>query len=212
MPLQYFSFELGPLQNNTFILLETQSKEIVVIDPSFESQAVIDEIHRHGYKIRMIWLTHAHFDHSAGVGLIASAFEPKVLIGLHPADLDLYHQSGGAEHFGLHLDPGPEPLIKFYNGQKLHVGDQVIEVRHTPGHTRGHVAFYSDSARILFCGDLIFAGSVGRTDLPGGDHLTLLRSIQTQVLTLPKETRLLPGHGPETTVGEEITNNPFLKN
>ena len=94
--------------------------------------------------------------------------------------------------------------------QSLTIGEILVEVRHTPGHTPGHVVFYAPSAGVVFCGDLIFYGSVGRTDLPGGNHRQLIESIQAQILSLPPQTRLFSGHGPETTVGDEIANNPFL--
>jgi glyoxylase-like metal-dependent hydrolase (beta-lactamase superfamily II) len=113
--------------------------------------------------------------------------------------------------FGLQdIDPGPEPSIDLSQGQILRLGKTEFEVRHAPGHTPGHVMFYCESANVLFCGDVIFRTSIGRTDLPRGDHATLIDSIRTQVLTLPDDTRLLNGHGPETTVGFERANNPFL--
>jgi glyoxylase-like metal-dependent hydrolase (beta-lactamase superfamily II) len=101
-------------------------------------------------------------------------------------------------------------MLRFQHNQKLAVGGAQVEVRHTPGHSPGHVIFYAASDQTVFCGDLIFQHSVGRTDLPGGSHAALLASIRTQVLTLPPETRLLPGHGAETTVGAEAAENPFL--
>lgn len=112
--------------------------------------------------------------------------------------------------FGMRIDPGPEPTIDLQHGQTLHLGKFEFSVRHAPGHTRGHVVFYCASERVLFCGDVIFQGSIGRTDLPGGDYETLMRSIQREVLTLPDDTRLLTGHGPQTKVGIERSYNPFL--
>ncbi|HXQ36587.1 MAG TPA: MBL fold metallo-hydrolase, partial [Anaerolineales bacterium] len=107
-------------------------------------------------------------------------------------------------------DPGPEPTIDFTHGQSLRLGTVEFEVRFTPGHTPGHCILYVASSGICFCGDLIFAGSVGRTDLPGGDWNTLEKSIKEQIFTLPDDTRLLSGHGPETTVGKEKRSNPFV--
>ena len=127
--------------------------------------------------------------------------------------------------FGFDIDPGPEPTIDFYQGQILRLGSVEFEVRFTPGHTPGHCILYvadpraersepmgehSRSTGVCFCGDLIFAGSIGRTDFPGGDWNQLVASIKTQVFTMPDETRLLSGHGPETTVREEKMNNPFV--
>jgi glyoxylase-like metal-dependent hydrolase (beta-lactamase superfamily II) len=112
--------------------------------------------------------------------------------------------------FGFDIDPGPEPTIDFYHGQILKLGNVDFEVRFTPGHTTGHCILYVTSAGICFCGDLIFAGSVGRTDFPGGSWEQLEKSIKEQIFTLPDNTRLLSGHGPETTVGGEKRNNPFV--
>jgi len=112
--------------------------------------------------------------------------------------------------FGMRIDPGPEPTIDLVHGQQLHLGHSLLEVCYSPGHTPGHVVFYCPAEGVCFCGDVIFQGSIGRTDLPGGDFDTLMNSIQTQILSMPDETRLLSGHGPETTVGAERRQNPFL--
>jgi glyoxylase-like metal-dependent hydrolase (beta-lactamase superfamily II) len=113
--------------------------------------------------------------------------------------------------FGFKIDPGPEPGIDLSQGQVLQLGSVRFEVRSTPGHTPGHCVFYCAQDNVLFSGDLIFQGSIGRTDLPGGNFNTLIHSIKTQVFSLPDETRLLSGHGPETSVGIEKTTNPFLR-
>lgn len=112
--------------------------------------------------------------------------------------------------FGMRIDPGPEPTVDLKHGMILRLGGNQFEVRHAPGHTRGHVILYCAEEKVVFCGDVIFQGSIGRTDLPGGDFNTLIQSIRTQILTLPDDTRLLSGHGPETTVGQERRFNPFL--
>jgi glyoxylase-like metal-dependent hydrolase (beta-lactamase superfamily II) len=113
--------------------------------------------------------------------------------------------------FGFKIDPGPEPTIDFTHGQILKLGSAQFEVRFTPGHTTGHCVLYCAESKACFCGDLIFAGSVGRTDLPGGNWDTLEQSIREQIYTLPDDTRLLSGHGPETTVGREKKFNPFVR-
>ncbi len=211
MSLAIVTFQLGPMGNNSYLLADPATCKAAVIDPSFESEAILAEAGKRGWEIKQIWLTHAHFDHLAGAALIANASEPPVPVGLHPADDSLWRSKGGSGLFGVQVDPGPEPVIKFYHGQKLKLGDNELEVRHTPGHTPGHAIFYSAAEKTAFCGDLIFAGSIGRTDLPGGSYEEILRSIRMQVLTLPPETRLLPGHGPETSVAAELAGNPFLK-
>ncbi|MCK5428468.1 MAG: MBL fold metallo-hydrolase, partial [Anaerolineales bacterium] len=128
----------------------------------------------------------------------------------HPKDYPLYRMQGGAPLFGMKIDPGPEPTVDLQHGQILHLGNYQLEVRHAPGHTPGHVVFYCAEEAVMFCGDVIFQGSIGRTDLPGGDFNTLINSIRSEIFTLPDETRLLTGHGPETTVGIERQYNPFL--
>ncbi len=210
MPLQIVPFVIGPFQNNTYLVADNQSGSAVVIDPSFESEVVLACAREKQWRIQEIWLTHAHFDHYAGAGLLAGAYRPALPVRLHPDDLDLWRSGGSARNFGLEFDPGPEPSLVFTHRQKLILGEVPLEVRHAPGHSRGHVVIYCASAKVLFCGDVIFQGSIGRTDLPGGDYETLLDSIRTQVLTLPDDTRLLPGHGPESTVGEEKEGNPYL--
>lgn len=209
MPIEIVTLVLGPLENNTYLAADLATRQAVVIDPSFGSQAVLDEAAARGWQIQQIWLTHAHFDHIAGVGEICVAFQPPLKVGLHPLDLSLWEDKGHAEQFGVPIDPLPAPTLWFAHGQALTLGQEVFEVRYVPGHTRGHVAFYHSSG-VMLVGDLIFKNGVGRTDLPGGDFETLLTSINDQMLTLPDPTRLLPGHGPETTVGEERLYNPFL--
>jgi len=210
MPLEIVSFVLGPYQNNTYLVADDQSGSAIVIDPSFGSEVVLERAREKKWRIQEIWLTHAHFDHYAGAGVVAAAYQPPLPVRLHADDLDLWRSGGSARNFGLEFDPGPQPSLSFTHGQKLGIGGVPVEVRHAPGHTRGHVIIYCAGAKTLFCGDVIFQGSIGRTDLPGADYETLLNSIHTQVLTLPDDTRLLSGHGPETTVGEEKEENPFL--
>ena len=208
--LEIVCLPLGPMDNNTYLVGDTATRQAVVIDPSFNSETVLEEAGRHGWRIAGIWLTHAHFDHIAGVAALVKAINPPLPVGLHPADLPLWRQGGGARLFGMKMETGPEPALHFEHEQILCVGKHYLEVRHTPGHTPGHVVFYSDEISTVLCGDLIFYHGVGRTDLPGGDHRALLQSIHTQILPLPPATRLLSGHGPETTVEEEAHENPFL--
>ena len=164
-----------------------------------------------GWELQAIWLTHAHFDHIGGVGALAAGYDPAPPVAIHADEMPLWEAKGGAAMFGLDdVDPGPRPSIDLVHGQTLTLGNLSFEVRLAPGHTPGHVMFYCAEAGVLFCGDVIFQGSIGRTDLPGGSYQTLIDSITSQVLTLPEETRLLNGHGPETTVGRERIHNPFL--
>lgn len=208
--LSIVEFTLGPVQTNTYLIADPGTGEAVVIDPADRGDLIIAEAEKHRWRISNIWLTHAHFDHLAGAASVADRCAPPPPVALHPADYPLWRIQGGAPIFGMRIDPGPEPTIDLGHGQILHLGSNQFEVRHAPGHTPGHVVFYCPAENVLFCGDVIFNGSIGRTDLPGGDFNTLIASIESQVLTLPDKTRLLSGHGPETTVGTERRYNPFL--
>ncbi len=208
--LEIVSFTLGPAQTNAYLVADPEIKEAVVIDPSWDGHVILKEAQKRGWRIGHLWYTHAHFDHIGGAGAIADALNPLPLVALHPNDHVLWRAGGGAALFGFDIDPGPEPTIDFVHGMKMKLGSNEFEVRFTPGHTPGHCVLYVASAKVCFCGDLIFNGSVGRADLPGGDWDTLVRSIREQIFTLPDDTRLLSGHGPITTVGEEKINNPFV--
>ncbi len=210
MSLEILTFPLGPLQNNTYVLVDSQTNQAVIVDPTFDSHQIVQTILERQIRLEQVWLTHAHFDHIAGAKLFSESRQPPLPIRIHPDDLDLYHSGGGAGMFGINMPQMPEPSLFFAHGQLLRVGSQTVEVRHTPGHSRGHVIFYAPQAGAAIVGDLIFQSSVGRTDLPGASSTQLLKSIYTQVLTLPPETRLLPGHGEETTVQDEADNNPYL--
>ena len=208
--LEMLSFTLGPAQTNAYLVADSETKEAAVIDPAWDGPIILGEAQKRGWRIAHLWYTHAHFDHIGGAGAIADALNPLPLVALHPNDHVLWRAGGGGAIFGFDIDPGPEPTIDFYQGQMLRLGSVEFEVRFTPGHTPGHCLLYVASSAVCFCGDLIFSGSVGRTDLPGASWEQLEQSIKTQVYTLPDETRLLSGHGPETTVGEEKRNNPFV--
>lgn len=208
--LEVISFTLGPAQTNAYLVADSGTKEAAVIDPSWEGRLILEAAQNRGWRIGHLWYTHAHFDHIGGAGAIADALNPLPLVALHPSDHVLWRAGGGGALFGFDIDPGPEPTIDFFQGQILKLGSVQFEVRFTPGHTPGHCILYVPSSHVCFCGDVIFAGSIGRTDLPGGSWEQLENSIRTQVYTLPDETRLLPGHGPETTVGEEKQSNPFV--
>lgn len=211
MSLEIVSFTLGPVQTNAYLIADGETGAAAVIDPSWDGDLILAEAQRRGWRVAHLWYTHAHFDHIGGAGAIADALNPLPIVALHPADHDLWKAGGGGPMFGFNIDPGPEPTIDFTQGQTLHLGGNLLEVRHTPGHTPGHVVLYCAAAGVCFCGDLIFSGSVGRTDLPGGSWPQLVESIRAQIYSLPGETRLLSGHGPETTVAEEKASNPFVQ-
>jgi glyoxylase-like metal-dependent hydrolase (beta-lactamase superfamily II) len=208
--LKIVSFTLGPAVTNAYLVADSETGEAVVIDPAWDGDVILAEAEKRGWRIAHMWYTHAHFDHIGGAGAIADALNPLPLVALHPADHVLWRAEGGAPLFGFKIDPGPEPAIDLTQGQILKLGETEFEVRHTPGHTPGMCVFYVKSEGVCFCGDLIFRDSVGRTDLPGGDWASLVKSVREQIFTLPDETRLLSGHGPETTVKNEKQYNPYV--
>ncbi len=202
---------LGPVQTNSYLVADPQARVAAVIDPAWNGEAIVREAKQRGWQITDIWLTHAHFDHFGGAAGVADGVEPAPRVGLHPLDQPMWRLNGGAAWFGIPaFDPGPEPTVELADGMQLLLGAFTFEVRHAPGHTPGHVMFYCGRQSCLFCGDVLFEGSVGRTDLPGGDWETLLASIHSRILSLPDEVQIYPGHGPSTTVGRERTTNPFL--
>lgn len=204
-------FTQGPASTNAYLVADPEGGTAVVIDPAWDGEQIRAAAEQRGWRITHIWLTHAHFDHFGGAGAISDAPEVPIPVALHADDHGLWRMGGGAFAFGItDFDPGPEPTIYLKHGMQLKLGETEFEVRHTPGHTPGHVVFSCRSAEIVFCGDLIFRGSVGRVDLPGGSMELLLESIRRELLSLPDETRLFPGHGPATTVGAERAANPFL--
>jgi hydroxyacylglutathione hydrolase len=208
--LEIIPFILGPVQTNSFLAADPASREAVVIDPSWDGQKIVRAANDRGWRITSVLITHAHFDHLGGVAGVVDHANPVPTLALHPADLFLWRMQGGAPLFGMKIDPAPEPTVELSHGMTIHLGEHVFEVRHAPGHTPGHVIFVCQAQKTAFVGDVIFQGSVGRADLPGGDFDTLIESIHRQVMSLSDDIILYPGHGPVTTVGEERANNPFL--
>lgn len=202
------SFAVGPLENNTYILVDESTLESVIIDPGMESEFLLDHIRKKGYRMRYILNTHGHFDHTYNDGIFKREFNIPILIHRMDAPmlLELREQ---AHFFGFRSPAIPAADMLLEGGEKITLGNLGISVIFTPGHTAGGVSF--EVNRTVFVGDTIFAGSVGRTDLPGGSWDTLLRSIREKLFTMPDDTRLLSGHGPETTVGEERRWNSFLR-
>jgi glyoxylase-like metal-dependent hydrolase (beta-lactamase superfamily II) len=209
--LEIIPLILGPVSTNCYLVADPDSGDAAVIDPAWDGHLILAEAQKRGWNIGQLWYTHAHFDHFGGAAEIAKALNPLPIVALHPLDHDLWQNQGGAPLFGMRIDPGPEPTVDLAHGQILRLGSVTFEVRHTPGHTPGHCVFSCVQANVLFSGDLIFQGGVGRTDLPGGDWEALVESIRKQVYTLPDETRILSGHGEESTVGEEKCKNPFVR-
>jgi hydroxyacylglutathione hydrolase len=199
---------------NAFLLACETSSEAVIIDPGDEVQDLLRIVRERGLHATAILLTHGHVDHVSGVAQAKAALDAPIY--LHRDDLFLYRAAAEqARFFGLAID-APPPVDRFYDGkQPLRFGGYEIRVHHTPGHSPGGVCLQvgaaGEAAAELFVGDTLFAGSIGRTDLPGGDYATLLRSIKDVLFAFPEETRAYPGHGPATTIGEERRTNPFLQ-
>ena len=210
MSLWWKRYPVGILETTAYLVADPKRREAVLIDPGGDGAMLAQEVLRRGWRLVGIWITHAHFDHFAGLSEVLAHLPEPPAIALHPADKPLWAVQGGAAWFGLDLPPQPEPDTDLTHGQRLMVGRFAFEVRHAPGHSPGHVMFYQPEAGLLFCGDVIFYMGIGRTDLPFGDYAALEQSIRTQVYTLPDSTRLLPGHGPETTVEQEKRFNPFI--
>ena len=197
----------GQFVENCYLIGDSARREAVMVDPGEEPWLFLAELESRAWQLRAIWLTHAHIDHIMGVRAVKAATGVPIL--LHPADRPLYDNlPGQGEWMGLQLEPAPPPDAEFRAGQRLTVGEFEFEVRHTPGHSPGSVSFTRPG--MVFGGDVLFNGSIGRTDLPGGDFGTLMNSIQTSFLCLPDSTVVYSGHGPETSVGVERMTNPFL--
>jgi glyoxylase-like metal-dependent hydrolase (beta-lactamase superfamily II) len=205
--LEVVTLPNGRFAENCYLVADRRTREAAIIDPGEEPDAFLAELDTRAWSLRAVWLTHAHIDHIHGVEAIKRA--TGVPIYLHPDDRPLYQalpQFG--EWVGLALDAPPPPDVELQPGDRLRVGTCELEVRHTPGHSPGSVSFVGHG--VVFGGDVLFNGSIGRTDLPGGDHATLLATIQTHFLSLPDSTVVYSGHGPETTIGVERLTNPWL--
>ena len=197
----------GQFVENCYLVLDEATGQCAVIDPGEEAGLICHKIATAGAEPVAIWLTHAHIDHVLGVPRVKS--ETGVPVVLHEADLPLYRAvPEQAAWFGLHAEPLPAPDQSFAHGDRLHLGGLEFRVAHAPGHSPGHVVLVGHG--VVFGGDVLFQGSIGRTDLPGGDFDTLMASIERELMTLPDSTVVYPGHGPETTVGQERRTNPFL--
>lgn len=197
----------GAFAENCYILVDRDAGEAAIVDPGEEAELFLRRIATERVTLKAVWLTHSHADHILGVARVVEA--TRVPVYLHPADRPLYDAlPEQSAWLGLSPSSSPPPDESLADGMRLTLGGLGFEVRHVPGHTPGHVAFVGHGVAVV--GDALFAGSIGRTDLPGGDTETLLTGIREKLLTLPDETIVHPGHGPATTIGRERRTNPFL--
>jgi len=206
--MRILRFNVGPLDNNTYLMVDESTREAAIVDPSFDSAGVWDRVEQDGLTLVRVLNTHAHIDHVVENALFVE--RSGAPLALHPADLPLLHaMSEQAAWMGVPPPRPAEPTHALCHGESIRIGGEAVTVAHTPGHSPGSVSFVGDG--FVLSGDALFAGSIGRTDLPGGDLTQLLRSIHGRLLTLPDATIVYPGHGHETTIGRERRSNLFLQ-
>jgi hydroxyacylglutathione hydrolase len=204
--MKYDERTVGPFLENAYLVVDERSNHAVLIDPGAEPEEILSMVRESGATLDAIWLTHAHLDHIGAVAAVRR--EWKVPVHLHPSDLPLYERATSqAALYGLPFEQPENPDIALADGDVLTVGSLQFEVLHTPGHSPGHVVFKHDD--MVFGGDLLFSGSIGRTDLPLSDRASMGASL-TRICGLDDDTVVHPGHGPATTVGHERATNPFL--
>lgn len=199
---------VSPLLENCYIIGDADSKDGIVIDPGDEAERILRRVAALGLRVDKIVNTHAHVDHVCAVQAVKEALGARFY--LHPAEtIHLPHLLESAAMFGIDSARIPVVDAALNDGDVIRFGRHQLKVVHTPGHTPGHCILITGED--VFCGDLIFAGSIGRTDFPGGDYPTIVESLESAIMTLPDQTRLHPGHGPTTTIAVEKEYNPFLR-
>jgi len=200
---------VGMLQCNCSIFGDEQSREAMVVDPGDETERIEAVLAKHGLTVKAIVITHAHIDHIGGAEKLKQATGAPVYMNLNDAELQKMLDVQ-ASWLGMPQVPQVAIDVPVKDGDRLAVGTSEVHVLHTPGHTRGSISLWLPGEAKLVAGDTLFRDSIGRTDLPGGDGRQILRSIHQKLMPLPAETVVIPGHGPETTIGREKRTNPFL--
>lgn len=200
---------VGPLEVNCYIYWDNKTKEAFVIDPGGDAGEIMTELKDKGLCVRYIINTHGHFDHVGADAELKAGCE--AVVAIHSGDVSLLAQAHEhAVFFGAAADKQPEPDMLINDGDTIAAGGLSLKVIHTPGHTRGGVCLYNEADSVLFTGDTLFAGSIGRTDFEGGSYDEIMRSIKYKILPLGDHVKVLPGHGPSSTIAEEKESNPFL--
>ncbi len=209
--LQYLTIPVTAFQQNCSLVWDDATKQAAVIDPGGDLEMLLAEAEHLGLKLEQIWLTHAHIDHAGGTAELATRLKLPI-IGPHPGDqfwIDGLPQQGAM--FGFPPSDAFTPTRWLHDGDTVELAGHLLNVRHCPGHTPGHVVFHSPEMKRAFVGDVLFAGSIGRTDFPGGNHQQLLDSIAQRLWPMGDDTVFIPGHGPESTFGRERQTNPYVR-
>ncbi len=202
-------FVVSPFQTNCFLVRCGATQEAVLIDPGDDAELLAEAVRKAGVTLKALWATHAHIDHVGAVEPLKKIFGVPFL--LHRDDLFWIERlETQAATFGLPMPPRPRPDGFIADGERLRVGALEFEALHVPGHAPGHLAFHLPKEKVVFSGDVLFAGGIGRTDFPGCDHEALLDSIRRRLFPLGDSVVCYPGHGPDTTIGEERATNPFV--
>ena len=214
MTLKIKSMVVGASQNNVLFLVDERTDNAVVIDPSFNPSLVMEVVRNQNWVLKQVWLTHGHYDHTAGAAAVCRAFAPELPLAMSQAAYDYAISKPLSIPANLPVGDLPPLGLAVKHGDRLAIdpenGEQVVEVRDVSGHSPGSLLFFVPELETAIVGDAIFRDSIGRTDLPGSDHKLLIKNIREQIFTLPDQTILIPGHGPNTTVGYERVNNPYL--
>lgn len=208
-PVRVHVMEVGPLAVGCYLVEHVASRKAAVIDPGGDGESILEQAGQLGVEVDGILLTHGHFDHVGAVAHLKKKTGAPVY--LHEADVErMRHAKRQGLMFGLLIPDQPPPDVLVGDGDRVKAAGLEFVVAHTPGHTPGCVSYLLEPEKMVFVGDLIFSGSIGRTDLPGGDYDALIRAVREKIFVLPDDTVLFPGHGPATTVGEEKRTNPFF--
>jgi hydroxyacylglutathione hydrolase len=208
--LRYHTIPVTAFQQNCSLVWCDETKEATLVDPGGEVERLKAAVAERGLELKALWLTHAHIDHAGGTGTLARELALPI-IGPHPGDqfwIDGLPQQ--SRMFGFPPAEAFTPTRWLEDGDTVQIGHCTLDVRHCPGHTPGHVVFHSAEAKRCFVGDVLFAGSIGRTDFPGGDHATLIASITQRLWPMGDDTVFIPGHGPESSFGVERRSNPYV--